>query len=117
MKLNILLIEDDRSVRLTLAYILQALNHDVAEAESIEMAKEYLASTKFDLVICDQNLWDGYLGTNLLTEFAQTYPGMQRMLMSGSRDPGGYTAAFLRKPFSLPEVQAKLESMFQTTPP
>lgn len=115
--MNILLIEDDRSVRFTLAYILQVLGHYVVEAESIEMAKQCLVDAKFDLVICDHHLWGGYLGTNLLNEFAQTHPEMQRMLVSGGDDPGGHTAAFLEKPFNLPAVQAKLQSMFQTAPP
>lgn len=53
MTANILLVEDDASVRQSFAYLLKYANHRVCEVADGETAVERLASEQFDVVIAD----------------------------------------------------------------
>jgi two-component system sensor histidine kinase BarA len=68
---HILLIEDDNVSLFAAAEILSHLTAMVDIARDVEEAKEHLATTPYDIVICDINLPDG-TGLDII-QYARTY--------------------------------------------
>lgn len=65
--LAILLVEDHRPTRLTLARILARRSHRITEADTVSAARQAVEQGKFDLILSDIGLPDG-TGYDLLTE-------------------------------------------------
>jgi DNA-binding NtrC family response regulator len=66
---QILIVEDEPIIRGALRKLLEQQHHGVAEAESVEQAREEYTLTDFDLVIADLRL-PGETGTTLIDEAA-----------------------------------------------
>jgi two-component system response regulator AtoC len=66
MKARILVVEDEKGIRLALCGLLQRVGHEVEVAEDGEVAVERLAADSFDLVITDLALGDGRTGMDVL---------------------------------------------------
>src|SRR5579885_1994365 len=55
---HILLLDDDESVRLTLAAVLRGDGHDVAEVPDQHAAYSALDAARYDVLVCDLHLGD-----------------------------------------------------------
>lgn len=82
--LNVLLVEDDASIRRFVALALEGEALRLVEATSLAEARALLAQEGFDLVIADLMLGDGS-GMDLLRELA-THPSLTRMAFSAGID-------------------------------
>jgi DNA-binding NtrC family response regulator len=78
---KILLVDDERSLRLTLAANLELDGMEVVEAESGERALELLRSTPFDLMLSDIRM-NGMNGAELLQRAKELRPEMPVVLMT-----------------------------------
>lgn len=116
---TILLVEDEKSVRVTTRIFLQNLGYTVLAAEDPDEALRLAAGhkTKIDLVITDV-VMPGMNGRELAARLAEIYPRMECLFMSG------YTADviahhgileknvhFLSKPFSRNELARKVREV------
>lgn len=64
---NILVLDDEESIRFSFHRFLTAVGHQVTVAESYSKALEKIDETKFDLILADIILGDG-CGINILRE-------------------------------------------------
>ena len=72
--LKILLVEDNTDTLRYLGITLRRRGHEVAEANCLEVARQAVADTKFDLLISDIELPDGS-GLELMASCAERGPG------------------------------------------
>lgn len=114
---SILLIEDDDTLRFTVARALKKEGHAVDEAETVEAAKERFAAHAFDLVLTDVHLGSGsgidFIehiraegfggGVVVMTAFATVDDAVRAMKM-GADD-------YLQKPVRLEELKLIVERL------
>lgn len=82
---RILIIEDEASLRKTLARILQQAGFEVTTAESAEQGLDYLKTTNFDLVFTDLRL-PGMAGLEALKHIQATNPNIPVVLFTAQPD-------------------------------
>jgi two-component system alkaline phosphatase synthesis response regulator PhoP len=82
---SILIIEDESSLRKTLARILQQAGFAVTTAESAEQGLDYLKTTSFDLVFTDLRL-PGIAGLEALKRIQSTNPNIPVVLFTAQPD-------------------------------
>ena len=107
---QILLVDDEHSIRRAVRLLLEHAGHKVWEAEGGEMALQLLAVRKFDVVITDFYM-PGMDGDQLVSRIRQMLPA-QPIIMATSfieefqvfGQPAGRVDALLRKPFTLKEL-------------
>ena len=80
-RLRVLLVDDEPEQLRLLARHLGA--HEVVLAERVDAALEVLATSEFDVVVTDNGM-PGASGVDLLTRVAADYPGVFRIMHSGS---------------------------------
>ena len=83
LALEVLLVEDEESIRVTLADDLQDAGHRVTAVKNASEAKSLLDHRIFDLVISDIRLPGGMDGMDLLHRARQVRPQTQVILMTG----------------------------------
>lgn len=112
---KLLLIEDNILLQETTRELLEAFDHQVYTAGSGKEAREIMAEHihEIDLVLLDLTLPD-IGGEELLTELAQTYPGLKVVLCTGALaedDLRHHPAVkgFLAKPFDFGELRRAVE--------
>lgn len=114
--MRILLVDDQRSLRRSLALMLQNAGYDTADAASGEAALALLAGAPFDLVISDLRM-EGMSGIDLLREIKQIQPGLPVILITayGSIETavdamrlGAFD--YLAKPFSERDILDKIHA-------
>jgi CheY-like chemotaxis protein len=117
---NILLVEDNASLRGLAAEVLRGSGYEVAECDSSEAALDYArAHSSIDLLISDVAL-HGMTGIDLAEVIARSRPDMAVLYISGypdeavMEDRAGARSRFLQKPFGagslISNVQALLEA-------
>ncbi len=79
---NILLVDDERSIRLTLGAFLREAGHTVEEAKDISPAEGLLAGEAFDMLISDV-LLPGGSGVDLARTFRSALPSARVIMMTG----------------------------------
>jgi len=108
--MNVLIVDDERNIRLTLRDILQDEGYRVFLAESGEQALERLKEALFQLVILDVKL-PGLDGIKTFELIKATYPDLDVLMISGHSDietavtavkMGAYD--FLEKPLSMAKI-------------
>lgn len=82
---RILIIEDEASLRKTLARILQQAGFEVTTAEHAEQGLDYLKTTTFDLVFTDLRL-PGIAGLEALKRIQTTNPNIPVVLFTAQPD-------------------------------
>ena len=70
---QVLIVDDERSMRLLLGDLVRELGHTVVEAEGVVAAGSALAEDRFDVVITDQRMPDG-TGMDVLAAAAERDP-------------------------------------------
>ena len=109
---QLLLVDDDESIRWVLNELLQDLGHYVTQANSSESALDKLKNQTYDLLISDVRM-SGQNGMELLTQCQKFYPDMPVIIMTAHSDLESAVQAYQRgafeylpKPFDLDEVVA-----------
>lgn len=87
---RILLVEDEKSIRICMGVFIGDEGHDLHMAESAPEALRLLQNNEFDIVITDICMSE-MTGMQLLESIKRTSPNMQVILMTG--DPTVHTAA------------------------
>ncbi|KQM75901.1 histidine kinase [Sphingomonas sp. Leaf22] len=106
----VLVVDDERLVRMSTAEMLSDLGYAVIEAESGEAAMRFVEEGRpFDLVVTD-HLMPGISGTDLIRRIRTLRPGTPTLLVSGYADIEGLDPALprLSKPFRKDELAAGL---------
>ena len=117
----ILLVEDDGSVRSATARMLRALGHRVLECAQPAEARAIWRSSagEIDVVVSDVIL-PGVTGPRLVAELLASHPArvlfISGYLDDALKDPLLERAAFLPKPFSPRDLEAKLAAVLAAPP-
>lgn len=80
--MRVLVVDDDLSLRLTLALLLRARGFEVDQAASAEDALGRLARDRFDAVVSDVRM-GGLSGFDLALRAKRAWPSLKVILMSG----------------------------------
>ena len=118
---QVLLVDDEASVRRVLAAILGEDGHTVVEAAGVTEARCLLATTPFDLVITDQKMPDGE-GLSLVASARETDPALPVVLVTAFATVELAVAAlkegafdFITKPFVAETVRAAVRRASERT--
>ena len=113
---RILVVEDDRPLRTTLAATLRAEGHVAIEAASVAEARERLSEAMPDLIVLDLGLPDAD-GMVLLTELRAASDLRPILVLTARGDEAAKVAAldagaddYVTKPFGVPELLARIRS-------
>lgn len=83
---NVLLVDDDASIRGSASRLLRLHGHEVTVASSAAEALGCLEKERFGLIVCDQNM-PGQTGLQLLEALRASGRTMLFILHSGTEDP------------------------------
>jgi two-component system KDP operon response regulator KdpE len=113
---RILLVEDDKPLRTTLAATLRAEGYVTTEAGSVSEAEEKLADSKVDLIVLDLGLPDAD-GTKLLADLRNAGDLAPILVLTARGDEAAKVTAldlgaddYVTKPFGVPELLARIRS-------
>jgi len=117
--LRILVVEDDEVIRSLEAVILESAGHSVDTAENGEAAWRTLQASDYDLLVTDY-IMPGVSGLALVRQLRIANMALPVVMVSGTletldtaklaRDPWSRIHAFVRKPFSQPELLSAVHS-------
>ena len=116
---SILVVDDTRSMRAMVAAVLEGAGYEVATAESGAVALELLHEAHFDAVVSDLRMPD-MDGAALWREISLRHPELAHRILFVTGDTLSPNAreflresrcASLDKPFSKPELIAKVQSL------
>lgn len=117
---KILIVDDDRFVRMALSEAVRSWDYPAFEADSIRSATEVLKTTEPDLVLLDIDLPDGS-GLDLLTSIKQSSPETVVIMITGNIDVENSVAAlrggahdFIGKPVRAEELRVTLRNALET---
>lgn len=113
---SLLLVEDDRALRSTLAAFLRRQGYRVEEAEDGERALAQLASHRVEALLCDIRM-SGMSGIDLLPKALAADPDLAVIMLTGVDEPAAAisclklgAADYLIKPVDLEELHHALRS-------
>ena len=116
---RLLIVDDEKNIRLSLVRFFDSLGHQVAEAENGAQASAMLADSHFDLVLTDFRMAQ-MNGLELLKEARRIHPDILVILMTAYATVENAVAAmkagaydYITKPFSLEEIQLVVERALQ----
>jgi len=107
---RVLIIDDEKNIRISLSSILEDEGYEVIAAESGEEGLKLLTDNAIDLILLDVKL-PGIDGLQVLEKVLDNYPDMDVIMISGHSDisiavkavkMGAYD--FMEKPMSLPKI-------------
>ncbi|MCA1746353.1 MAG: response regulator [Bacteroidales bacterium] len=121
MKANILIVDDEESIRFSFRRFLTAEGHHVTTAASYSEALEKMDERKFDLILADIVLDDGF-GINILQEVQHrilktrvivmtAYPSTKTVQLSSRLHAADYLVKPLRQKGLLDAVTRTLQQM------
>jgi DNA-binding NtrC family response regulator len=116
---RVLIIDDDKVIRETLAFTLEDEGYTVDTAENGKEAKEKTDSNFYNLAIVDWRLPD-FEGTKLLRELKETTPRMAKIMLTGYPSMNNaidavneHADAFLTKPIAIEELLSKMKQLLE----
>ena len=117
---KILIVDDDRFIRMALGEALRSWNYETLEADSVEAAKKVFTDEEPPIVLLDIDLPDGS-GLDILNEIKETDPDTIAVMITGNVDIGNTVAAlrggahdFIGKPVRLEELRVTLRNAVET---
>ena len=116
---TVLVIDDERSVRLGMRVLLEELGCHYVEACSVEEAGQQAAAAKPDVVLADLRLRNGETGIQAIAAVVAAAGPTPALLISGDTAPDRLQEAdragikLLHKPVALPTLQAELARVLQ----
>ncbi|MEZ5429066.1 MAG: sigma-54 dependent transcriptional regulator [Pyrinomonadaceae bacterium] len=119
-KEKILIVDDERFMRMTLGEALRSWNYQTTEAESVADALEKFDREDPDIILLDIDLPDGS-GLDILTEIKEKSPETIAVMVTGNVDVENTVAAlrggahdFIGKPVRLEELRVTLRNAVET---
>ena len=117
---KILIVDDDRFVRMALVEALRAWQYETVEADSVSTAKKVFADEEPGIVLLDIDLPDGS-GIDVLNHIKEVSPETIAVMITGNVDVGNTVAAlrggahdFIGKPVRLEELRVTLRNALET---
>jgi two-component system, NtrC family, response regulator len=117
--IQILVVDDEQSIRRLLEMELSSPRRSVCTADSGREAFKLLNKKRFDVVILDIQLPDAN-GLDLMVEFQDLMPGMEVILITGYGDIDNAVEAmkmsaydYITKPFNLDRLELVIEKAYQ----
>ncbi len=117
---KVLIVDDDRFVRMALNEALRAWEYETVEADSVKTANSVFAAEEPGVVLLDIDLPDGS-GLDVLNSIKQTSPETIVVMITGNIDVGNSVAAlrggahdFIGKPVRLEELRVTLRNAAET---
>ncbi|MEM8808272.1 MAG: response regulator [Cyanobacteria bacterium P01_G01_bin.38] len=108
---NILIVDDEKNIRLTIAQALESQGHETAVAADGRSALSTLREKAFDLMLLDLNM-PGLNGVEVLTQAIEQQPGLKVAIISAHGTVDNAVEAmklgaldFLQKPFTPNELR------------
>ena len=115
LRLQILVVDDEPSVRLAIKLLLKHDGHEVQAVDSGEQALAMLDQRKFDLVLTDFCM-PGIRGDEMVARIRQRVPAQPIIMATAFAEeykrafpPSGDVDALLSKPFSLAELREAID--------
>jgi two-component system response regulator AtoC len=117
---KILIVDDERFIRMVLGEALRSWNYETVEAENVAEAKRIFANEEPRIVLLDIDLPDGS-GLDVLNEIKEKNPETIVVMITGSIDVPNTIAAlrggaydFIGKPVKLEELRITLRNAIET---
>ena len=117
---KILIVDDDKFIRMALGEALRSWNYETIEADSVAAAQKIFAEEEPPIVLLDIDLPDGS-GIDILNEIKETNPDTIAVMITGNVDVGNTMAAlrggahdFIGKPVRLEELRVTLRNAAET---
>lgn len=117
---KILIVDDDRFVRMALSEALRSWQYEVSEAESVATAMKAFADEQPAIVLLDINLPDGS-GLDILNHIKELSSETIAVMITGNVDVGNTVAAlrggahdFIGKPVRIEELKVTLRNALET---
>ena len=117
---KIMIVDDDRFIRMALGEALRSWNYETVEADSVATAKKVFAEEEPALMLLDIDLPDGS-GLDVLTEIKDANPDTIAVMITGNVDIGNTVSAlrggahdFIGKPVRLEELRVTLRNALET---
>jgi len=118
---QILIVDDDRTARKGLFFILKNVVEKVYEAESVAKAQKYLREKEFDIIISDLRLPEENDGINLVKEIKQMFPLTPVLMITAFGSVNSAVEAikagaydYVTKDFGKEEIVLKIKKMLET---
>ncbi len=117
---KILIVDDDRTARKGLYFILKTICEDVSEAETISSAIDLIKKNEFDIIISDLRLPKEEDGINLVKTIKQMYPLTPVLMVTAFGSVNSAVEAikagaydYVTKDFSKEEIILKIKKMLE----
>ena len=117
---KVLVVDDDRFVRMALTEALRSWEYEIVEADSVKSAKKAFADDEPAIVLLDIDLPDGS-GLDLLTHVKEQGPDTVVVMITGNVDVENTVAAlrggahdFIGKPVRIEELRVTLRNATET---
>ena len=117
---KVLIVDDDRFVRMALSEALRSWQYEIVEADSVKTAKKSFANEEPPIVLLDIDLPDGS-GLDVLTYIKEQSPETIAVMITGNVDVENTVAAlrggahdFIGKPVRLEELRVTLRNATET---
>ncbi len=117
---KVLIVDDDRFVRMALSEALRSWEYEIVEAESVSAAKKAFAENEPAIVLLDIDLPDGS-GIDVLNAIKEQSPETIAVMITGNVDVENTVAAlrggahdFIGKPVRLEELRVTLRNATET---
>lgn len=116
LKRHILLVDDEKALRLLLAAALEYNDYDVDIAENGTQAMQYLDGGSYDLVITDYMMPE-MNGLELTRKIRAQYPSMPVIVMTGTESAydllQSEATMCIAKPFDLFELKDRIQEILK----
>lgn len=116
---KILIVDDDRFVRMALVEALRSWQYETVEAETVATAKKIFADEEPGIVLLDIDLPDGS-GLDVLNDIKEISPDTIAVMITGNVDVGNTIAAlrggahdFIGKPVRIEELRVTLRNALE----
>ena len=123
MQRRLLFVDDEESIRVTLAIILEKHGFQVTTAASVAEALQKITSQTFDVLLSDLNIGNAGDGLTVVSAMRRTQPAAVTMILTGY--PAFETALeairqqvddYIVKPANIPALVSAIESKLSTPP-
>ncbi len=118
---KILVVDDERTARKGLFFILKSQVDEIDEAENIQQAETNLAKNEYDLVISDLRLPEEKDGLNLVKKIKQVHPLTPVLMITAFSSINSAVQAmqagaddYITKDFGHEEIVIKIKKMLET---
>lgn len=118
-KKRILIVDDEKSVRVMLFSVLRIGNYAIDVAENGSQAIDYIEKTIYDLVITDY-MMPGMNGLELIQKIKSKSPATPVLVITGTESARDLlkmeSMACLAKPFNISDLQNMVQGLLEKAP-